>query len=146
MSTHPPVQQAITLSKTLVKHVKFECDSLNANCTEDLQFLLNTGVSFNESNNKIFIVEFLADFKNKTDKEKFVLKVSFVALFQTNEPINDEFKTSAFTNVNAPAIAFPFLRSFVTTFVSNAGFNPIIISSINFAAMFSGAKKSIEKQ
>lgn len=139
------IQQAITLTRTLVKSVDFDCDSFNYNCTSNLDFKLQTVVSFNEDSGKIFIVEFTAEFKNKTPNEKFNLKVKFLTIFQTKEIIDEEFKGSFFSQANAPAIAFPFLRSFITTLISNAGYSPIIISSINFAALYNPAKKIVAK-
>lgn len=62
----------------------------------------------------------------------FILEVEYMTIFETSEPIDEQFRTSHFPVVNAPAIAFPFLRSFVATFLLNAGHHPVIFPSINF--------------
>jgi preprotein translocase subunit SecB len=54
------------------------------------------------------------------------------AIFKTQNPIDEDFRTSSFVKINAPAIAFPFLRSFITTITVNAGYNAIILPSVNF--------------
>ena len=76
-----------------------------------------------------FAITFKSEFQIK---EGFILKVEFQSIFKTNVPIDDNFKNSKFITVNAPAIAFPFLRAFVATFLTNSGFEPIILPSINF--------------
>lgn len=65
-------------------------------------------------------------------EDNFELQVDYFARFKTSEPIQEDFKQSAFPNVNASAIAFPFLRSFVATLILNAGYNPIFLPSVNF--------------
>ena len=59
------------------------------------------------------------------------MKATLLALFKTELPIDEEFINSPFVQMNAPAIALPFLRSFISTISVNAGYNPIIIPSIN---------------
>ncbi|MBY8006804.1 protein-export chaperone SecB [Vibrio fluvialis] len=60
------------------------------------------------------------------------LKIRYVALFKADEVISTEFKESGFPRINAPAIAYPFLRSFLGTFLLNAGYKPILLPSFNF--------------
>jgi len=83
------------------------------------------------------------------DKHKFVVKfdvkltsengvaitMEYAGLFQTTDEITEEFKEGTFASVNAPAITFPYLRSFVTTFTVNAGLDPVILPTINFQAL-----------
>ena len=52
--------------------------------------------------------------------------------FNTSDKINQKFKDSKFIIINAPAIAFPFMRSFVATVTLNAGYSPAILPSVNF--------------
>ena len=137
MTQELKIQQALTLSNTFVKNVSFKCGSLNPNCTNDSVFNVKTEIKFVPESAKIFIVEFIADLKHKENPEVFNLNAQFVAVFQTAQEIDNEFKNSPFAKINAPAIAFPFLRSFVAGFITNAGYNPIIMPSINFAALTS---------
>jgi preprotein translocase subunit SecB len=50
----------------------------------------------------------------------FELSLRAVGTFELNYEITDELKKT-FINVNAPAIMFPYVRSFVTTLTSNMG-------------------------
>ncbi|TCB37518.1 preprotein translocase subunit SecB [Acinetobacter sp. ANC 4910] len=65
-------------------------------------------------------------------KEGFIVKISYVSEFITDVEIDNEFRNSNFPRVNAPAIAFPFFRAFISNFLLNAGYEPIILPSINF--------------
>ena len=66
------------------------------------------------------------------ENEIFDLKIEFVAIFGTSEAIDDSFKKSTFVKINSPAIAFPYLRSFISTLTLNAGLPPLILPAYNF--------------
>ena len=55
-----------------------------------------------------------------------------IAHFSTNIEITTEFKHSSFIKVNAPAIAFPYVRVFISNMTLNAGYNPVVLPSFNF--------------
>lgn len=59
----------------------------------------------------------------------------YLAEFETDEPIDQEFMDGHFPSVNAPAIAYPFLRSYVSTVTLNSGVEPMILPTINFQAL-----------
>ncbi|MFT6927578.1 MAG: preprotein translocase subunit SecB [Psychromonas sp.] len=105
---------------------------------EDEDFQLEFAPAFNEEEVDSFIVRFKVEFKS-TQNYQFVL--NYVAEFKTNEIVKDEFKKSQFPAVNAPAIAFPFLRSFISMFTLNAGFDAVILPSINFQAAYDKQKR-----
>jgi preprotein translocase subunit SecB len=63
------------------------------------------------------------------------IKCEHITKFKCSEPINDAFKTGDFPKINAPAIAFPFLRSFIATLILNAGYPPCWLPSINFVSL-----------
>lgn len=73
----------------------------------------------------------LFDFYYITESDK-ALRVEFLSVFETDSDIDDSFKESNFPVVNAPAIAFPFLRAFIANFLISAGYNPILLPSFNF--------------
>ncbi|WP_018478139.1 protein-export chaperone SecB [Pontibacter roseus] len=66
------------------------------------------------------------------------LEIEATAIFESDKEVNDDFLGSGFAKVNAPAIAFPYLRSFISTLTLNAGYTPVILPSVNFT-------KSVEK-
>ena len=68
------------------------------------------------------------------------LEIDFVAWFEADGPITEDFLQSQWALVNAPAIAFPFLRSFVSTLTLNAGYRPVLLPTINFLKMYENRK------
>ncbi len=98
-----------------------------------------------ENRNKSLLLDFVSQFNEEVKDSfsilfdinvkhpgEFNLQIDFIAVFKTSEPFSDNFKNSPFTKVNAPAIAYPFLRSLVSTVLLNAGYRPAILPSINF--------------
>lgn len=65
-------------------------------------------------------------------KDNLFLKLIYISIFKTENEIDEEFKNSSFPKINAPAIAFPFLRSFIATITINSGYKSIILPTINF--------------
>lgn len=61
-----------------------------------------------------------------------IFSCKFIARFECDNVITDEFKNSNFPRVNAPAIAYPFLRAFVNNYFVNAGYNPVLLPTYNF--------------
>jgi preprotein translocase subunit SecB len=55
--------------------------------------------------------------------------------FETESEIEEDYLNDGMVTVNAPAIVFPFIRAFINTVSTNAGYNPIILPAINFVAL-----------
>lgn len=103
---------------------------------------LQYGNAFSEQTTNTFQVFFeleiyvkkdckLLDIDQKNVSHK--MEIKFIALFRTDESIKSDFRNSDFPKVNAPAIAYPFLRSFIGTFLLNGGFEPVLLPSFNFS-------------
>lgn len=78
-----------------------------------------------------FKLDLKAPFSYNTDDDG-VFEIDFIARFQSKIPITQEFKDSNFPKVNAPAIAYPFIRAFVNNFFVNSGYNPVLLPTYNF--------------
>jgi len=89
-----------------------------------------------------FTVQFTALISSK--EENFVMEIEYIGNFSSEETMTEEFKQSHFPSVNAPAIAYPFLRSFVSTVSVNANLNPVILPTINFQELVRQQNKSSE--
>lgn len=81
-----------------------------------------------------------------THHQEFKLELRYLAWFEGPRPFQTEEIESPFALVNAPAIAFPFLRSFVSLLTLNSGFRPAILPTVNFLKMYedSQATKTFE--
>jgi preprotein translocase subunit SecB len=126
---------AIRLLTTRVARVVFEVEEEDIFITRlpgPPAFQLKVAPVFPEEKDK-FLVSFDLTFRQASnEKGGFKLEVDFWALFETNEPMEESFKDSSFVKVNAPAIAYPFLRSFVATLITNMGFVAVMLPPINF--------------
>lgn len=60
------------------------------------------------------------------------IDITYKTLFETQNPIDKTFIESDFARVAIPAIGFPYLRAFISNLTSQAGYEPVILPSINF--------------
>jgi len=97
------------------------------------EFSFNT--SFEKDN--FFIIFSL----NLMSHEKNNIKILYKSIFEADEEITDSFKESKFPFINAPAIAYPFLRAYLSTITINSGFLPIMLPSVNFVALWEEMQK-----
>ena len=119
----------IKLEHIYYNDVNLKVESLDKNITTKIQTSLNfkSEIIKDEEFNK-FSIHFLLNLKNKN----FNLSVNSVAVFLTDIKLDSGFLDSDFCNINAPAIAFPYIRTYVSNLTLNSGFNPIILPSFNF--------------
>ena len=94
-------------------------------------FNLSIGHSFPEDNNREFGIGFIVNIKD----EDFKIVLEMLFIFQVDQMIDESFKQSDFVKINAPAIAFPYVRSFISNLTLQAGFEPIILPSVNFVKL-----------
>ena len=124
----------IALSHNQVIELKVVTDLDKTEGRENI-FDIDFEVGYDDTPTDIFYIIFDLKLEHPTD---FKLLVKYVCVFKTSETIDSEFKESDFTVINAPAIAFPFLRSFIATITLNSGFTPAILPSINFTSFKKG--------
>lgn len=93
---------------------------------DDLKFSFTP--AFSDLDKSEFLIVFNLIFKNN----EFNLDTEYAARFETDEEIDDAFKDSHFVKINAPAISYPFLRAFISNLTINAGFNPVVLPTVNF--------------
>ncbi|MGP8290360.1 protein-export chaperone SecB [Vreelandella zhanjiangensis] len=118
----------IQLVNTIVKQLSLSEDETAEE--DDISFSILNG--FTEEESYSFSVLFdLA----LTSEQGYKIVVSYEANFSTDEVVNANFKESGFPKINAPAIAYPYLRSFVSLVTLNSGYEPLILPTINFQAM-----------
>jgi preprotein translocase subunit SecB len=92
-------------------------------------FEISYKIIYDAKKDNIFAVVFNSKIIHPND---FELIIEHVTSFKTSESIDADFKKSDFPKINAPAIAFPFLRSLVATITTNSGYRPAFLPSINF--------------
>ncbi|MEZ5537959.1 MAG: protein-export chaperone SecB [Thiolinea sp.] len=63
--------------------------------------------------------------------DTFSLEVTYLAEFEADEPVDEE-RDNKLLTVNAPAIAYPFLRAYIATVLLNSGLPPVMLPTFNF--------------
>jgi len=91
------------LVQTLLRSL--HCDDLSAgqNVVDELRYT----PAFNDQHPRAFAVVFDLKAPLSTSNQ---LEINYLAVFETSEDITEEFKASHFSQVNAPAVAYPYLR------------------------------------
>lgn len=128
----PSIQNSIRLLNFIVTSVKLEASSeMSPKYLGNLDIQLGFDLGFNKLDEKKYSVKFNILLSN--EGKSFSLALEAIALFESREYITEEFKNSDFIKLNSPAIAFPFVRSFINTLTTNAGLTPIVLPPFNFA-------------
>ena len=142
--SNPTIQHKVSLADFYVTELIFNAPSPGSKFGEGLSFTLEHATSYNnEIDDKRFFIAFNLNITNSS--KDFSLKLTALAAFITDQKINDEFMSSHFPNVNCPAIAFPYIRSYVTNVISSSGYQPIYLPSINFSIKQNEAEINLNK-
>lgn len=116
--------------KIHLKNTRVESLNLTSNkkITED-SLSLNIANGYSDKDLNFFIVKFDIEVESEHGYE---LQLEYVAEFETDENISIDFKKSHFPVVNAPAIAYPYMRSFVSLLTLNSGYESLLLPTVNF--------------
>jgi preprotein translocase subunit SecB len=128
----PLVQPAIRFLEFKVLGVDFDAGQHpSILVSDDVVVDFGFGFGFDADQQHHYAVQFQLLLTEKDTA--FRLGVEAVAYFESKAMIDDAFKKSAFVKQNSPAIGFPYLRAFVSTFTTNAGVTPIVLPTYNFS-------------
>jgi preprotein translocase subunit SecB len=105
----------------------------------EIKFSLVT-VFLEESLNTFLII---FDLKVQVGSER-VLTVKYISEFEADQDISEGERSLHFFSINAPAIAFPFLRAYIANFMLSSGFDPMFLPTINFVKL--AADTSAQKE
>ena len=107
----------------------FIIEKLNIEKLDEGQSLDNKAVEFglsissSKDYKKFFSISFKLTLliKNKSINAHKLLKVESSSFFLTSNGVDESFINSDFAKINAPAIAYPFLRSYISQFLLLSG-------------------------
>ncbi|WP_051168348.1 protein-export chaperone SecB [Marinospirillum minutulum] len=125
------------LVKTLAKE-------LSIHSSNSTQLVVNTGLiidSFKVSVRSSEVKEsqgFAVCFQIKLTASldvNLVISCEYWAFFEGEEPLSKEFLEGSFASINAPAIAYPYLRSFITNTLVGAGYPALYLPTVNFVEL-----------
>ena len=105
----------ITLEKTIVN--KMNLHKIQGSKKASRKFTLDYDVETFEKDNERFIVRFNVIVQ---DTSTFKMSIEYIAVFKTTETVSETFLHSDLAKINAPAIAYPFLRSYISFVTLNS--------------------------
>ncbi len=95
---------------------------------EKHHFCMRYSPSFKEGESNQFAIVFQVEL----EFESRLLEIDYLSIFETSSEFSEDFKNSQFVKINAPAIAFPFIRSYIAHITLIAGYKPVVLPSFNF--------------
>lgn len=94
-------------------------------------FSMQIGNTFPDDNKREFWIGFRINVQRPN--VKIFLEMDFC--FDADEDISSEFMQGDFVKVNAPAIAFPYIRAFLSNLTMQSGYETVLLPSINFVSL-----------
>lgn len=116
----------IQLKSWEVKNLNFEAVNEKRDMKQTFRFSCGNGLS--ETDDKIFFVGFRVVLNNPM----YDLRLEMQFSFEVDEPLTKDFMKSPFLKINAPAIAFPYLRSYISNLTMQSGYDAVMLPSVNF--------------
>ena len=135
------IQSQIKLVAFKAVHAEFNVTAKSSDKFDKPKFELQLSdlLSPTSPNNltKVFNINLLIDI----GEELIEIKVVYHTVFQCSTLINEDFLQTDFAKISAPAIGFPYVRSFISTITIQAGVPPVILPSINFVQFAANEKR-----
>lgn len=78
---------------------------------------------------------FVVSFKVSIIGQDFKMDLLMDFFFVTDKELDDRFFSSPFAKANAPAIAFPYIRSYISNLTIQSGYETVVLPSINFVKL-----------
>jgi len=130
-----PDTMKIRLTDIQFTDIEYRVKTFDKEVTAELETTLgiSVGVADESTSENQFAIVLEIGLTNK--RKTFKFKTKATAHFEASEKINENFANSPFARINAPAIAFPYVRTFISNFTLNSGYNPIMLPSFNFVEM-----------
>ncbi|WP_440026700.1 protein-export chaperone SecB [Chromobacterium amazonense] len=112
---------------------EFSLSSLNEDLERD-EISFTTFTAASSSSPSRFFIGFNLTLRIE-EQNQFAVK--YLAEFESDSEATPEvLENNSFVQVNAPAIAYPFLRAFIATIMLNAGYEPPMLPAVNFQALY----------
>lgn len=134
------MQVSLNINDAKVSFIAFS-NQPNNPPKEPMKLEVEIGNSKNQQDDSAnsFFVRFNISLFQK--EENYLLNVVYTSFFTSNQTIDDEFFNSTFAKANAPSIAFPYLRAYISNITMQSGYKPLLLQSINFIELSKDIKK-----
>ncbi|OEJ98630.1 hypothetical protein A8C32_05375 [Flavivirga aquatica] len=117
-----------------VKETTMKIGGYDKSIANEIESELEIKTGFSEDKSDSFVIIFNLKLFNK--ERDFHLSIEAHNHFVLNQDVSEEFKSSTFINVSAPAIAFPYVRAYISNITLNSGYDSIILPSYNFVKLY----------
>ena len=81
----------------------------------------------------------------KEASNKFVINIKTVSVFEFDAGANLEQYKSGFFTLNAPAIAFPYIRAYISNLTTQSGLFTVTLPTLNLSALGETLKQNIQE-
>lgn len=125
----------------IVKEISLKSVDKEICYDEENNFSFSTNSLFNNASARFFNIVFEIKLNQVAD---FALSVKYDAKFETDTDIDQAFIQGHFVKVNAPAIAYPYLRAFIGTLTLASGYPPAVLPTVNFTNLDANGMKPQE--
>ena len=126
------------------KAVVIELSPFQEETEKENSFSFDFNPVLDEDNENRFGIVFLGEQISSDDNYR--CKVIYIAQFESSTPLDSNYLIDPFLLVTAPAIGYPYFRAFYSTILLNAGYNPIILPTINFVKLQESKKDDISSK
>ena len=139
----------ISLENFKTNNLRLSTNILDFSETNEDTFELNLQVgiansSVKETDSKKAVILFTLDL---IAKDKFQLTCDYEAIFLTDTILTKELVISEkFLNINAPAIAYPYLRAFVSNVLLVSNLDPAVLPTLNFQKLYDNNLKRSDSE
>jgi preprotein translocase subunit SecB len=106
---------------------------------------INLGISAENIAEGIFEVCVTATITAKfTDKTLFLIEAKQAGIFEIRHLPQDQMQ--AILGIACPGMVYPYLRAIVSDLCTRAGFPPVLLTEVNFQAMFEAQQQALAQQ
>jgi preprotein translocase subunit SecB len=129
----------LSIKKIIYPRIEFELNDFDSK-DKNIELETNLSVGSDHVDSNTFCITINVSIISKDE----IIKLNLLskAFFSTDTDITSDFMKSDFLKINAPAIAFPYIRAFISNLTLNSGIDPIMLPSFNFVEI---AKQQAEK-
>lgn len=134
-----PVNLPLSIRGQYIKDLSFEnpnpIDSFTKNLDKQPNISVNIGVqahNLGEGNFEV-VLDIRADAKRESDV-LFIAELSYGAIVNVDQVPEDQ--AAPLVMIGAPHLMFPYARNIISDMTRDGGFPPLLLSPVDFAALF----------
>jgi preprotein translocase subunit SecB len=123
----------ISIGDIRIKSIQFDINDKYSGDLKNIsfRFKLFSESRYNDKKQNIYLVFGLKTVQARDDEYPFLFEIKTRAIFRLSENVEKE-ELDRITNINCPAIIFPYIRETVADLTRRAGFPPLHIAPMNF--------------